>query len=418
MPATSRSDSDDRVIVVGAGPVGLIVALELARHDISVTVLEKEPALAIDLRAGSFHPPSLEIMSKSGVTRMMHEIGIPVREWQLRDLHEGVIAQFDLGLLKNDTPYPYRLHCEQWKMAHIAAEVLSQWDNAQVLFSHPVVGIDQDEDGVTVVADTAEGQETFHGRYAIAADGGRSMVRKLLGLSFDGFTWPAALVVASTTHDFAQYGFTENAYIADPDYWCAIFRMPGSVPRNAPPLDFPAQGLWRFAYGIDPDLSDEEALHPDAVEARMQLFQPKDGRYDVAYRSTYRVHQRVVDRFRVGRILLAGDAAHINSPMGALGLNSGIQDAGNLTSKIIPVWRGETDESALDLYDRQRRTIANDFVQAWSIRNQKLLQERDPQVRRRNRDEMRAIAEDPQRAHEFLLNTSMIASIRRAAEIA
>ena len=411
------TDDDNRVIVIGGGPVGLATAVELARHDIPVTVLEAESALAVDLRAGSFHPPSLEILAASGITERLSEIGIEVREWQFRDLHEGVIAQFDLGRLRDDTPYPYRLHCEQWKMAHIAAAVLAEKTEAHLLFSHAAVAVDQDADRVSVVADTPQGRRTFRGRYVIGADGGRSTVRKCLGLTFDGFTWPDSIAVASTAHDFSVYGFTGNAYIADPDYWCAIFRMPGAVPANAPPIDFPAEGLWRFAYAIDSTLSDEVVLHPDAIEERMQRFQPKEGRYDIAYKSTYRVHQRVIGRFRVGRVLLAGDAAHINNPMGALGLNSGIQDAGNLCEKLIPVWRGEADDGDLDLYDRQRRTTANEFVQGWSIRNKRQLEERDPEIRRQNRDEMRRIAADPDRARAFLLNTSMIASVRRAAEI-
>ncbi len=411
------TNDDDRVIVVGAGPVGLTTAVELGRHGIPVTVLEAEAALAVDLRAGSFHPPSLEILAPSGITARMAEIGIEVPEWQFRDLHEGVVAQFDLGLLRDDTPYPYRLHCEQWKMAHIAAAVLAETTAAEILFSHAVVAVDQDADRVTVVADTPEGQRTFRGRYVVAADGGRSTVRKCVGLTFEGFTWPDSIAVASTAYDFTAHGFTGNAYIADPDYWCAIFRMPGGVPANAPPLDFPAEGLWRFAYAIDSTLPDEVVLHPDAVEERMQRFQPKAGRYDIAYKSTYRVHQRVVDRFRVGRVVLAGDAAHINNPMGALGLNSGIQDAGNLSEKLIRVWRGEAGHDELDLYSRQRRATAEDFVQSWSIRNKRQLEERDPKIRRQNRDDMRRIAADPVRARDFLLNTSMIASIRHAAEI-
>jgi 3-(3-hydroxy-phenyl)propionate hydroxylase len=129
------------------------------------------------------------------------------------------------------------------------------------------------------------------------------------------------------------------------------------------------------------------------------------------------VHQRVADTFRKGRVLLAGDAAHINNPIGALGLNSGLQDAANLTEKLGKVMRGEAPDALLDRYDRQRRTIANDIVQAMSIRNKERLQERDPEVRKRSREEMRRIGQDPARAYEYLINTSMIASVRKAATI-
>ncbi|MCP4319674.1 MAG: monooxygenase [Hyphomicrobiales bacterium] len=293
-------------------------------------------------------------------------------------------------------------------MAYVAAALLEESKHARILFSHRLVTLDQDADKVVGKVEVPGGRKSFEARYLIGADGGRSTVRKCLPLTIEGFTWPESIVVASTAYDFSGHGFTGNAYIADPDHWCAIFRMPGALPENAPPLDFPAEGLWRFAYGFDPSMTDEAALDSDAVEKRMQLFQPKTGRYDIAYKSTYRVHQRVIDRFRIDRVLLSGDAAHINNPMGALGLNSGIQDAGNLTAKLVKVWRGEADDRLLDLYDRQRRAVALQFVQAWSIRNKRQLEERDPEVRRQNRDQMRRIADDPKSAHEYLLNTSMI----------
>lgn len=398
---------NNRVIIAGAGPVGLVSAALLVAQGFPVTVLEQEPDLTIDLRAGTFHPPSLEIMAGFGLTQRLLETGIKVPLWQYRDLHDGVIAEFDLGMLRDDTPYPHRLHCEQHKMARHAYEMLKSEDLLEIEFSHQVVDIAQDDDGVEVVSETPDGRISHRGAYLIGADGGRSSVRDIAAFPFPGFTWPELFVVVSTYYDFAEHGFTPNAYIADPDDWCAIFKMPGTEKGE----------LWRFAYGADPDIPDEQLLADDAVEERMQRFVARDVAYEFAYRSTYRVHQRVAETFRKGRVLLAGDAAHINNPIGALGLNSGIQDSANLCDKLGRVMRGEADDSLLDLYVRQRRAIADDIVQAMSIRNKNMLQERDPAVRKRNRDQMRQTAEDPDRAYRFLLGTSMIASMRKAATI-
>lgn len=398
---------DRRVLVVGAGPVGMVTAALLRHQGIPVSVFEMEPEPPLDLRAGTFHPPSLEIMEPTGLTARLLEMGIKVPRWQFRDLHEGVVAEFDLGVLKDDTPYPYRLHCEQHKLTRAAYDMYKDADGIELNYAHKVVAVEQDADGVTVGVETPDGARRLRGAYLVAADGGRSTVRRLLDFDFPGMTWPELFVVVSTTYDFGRHGFAPNAYIADPDDWCAIFLMPHTG----------RQRLWRFAYGDDPDKPDAEVLAADAIETRMQRFLARPEPYRIDYKSTYRVHQRVCDTFRRGRVLMAGDAAHINNPMGALGMNSGIQDAGNLCEKLGRVWRGEADDRLLDLYDRQRRTIAVEIVQAMSARNMERLKERDPAVRRASRDEMRRIAEDAERHYEFVLRTSMIASVRRAATI-
>ena len=397
----------ERVLIVGAGPVGMACAGLLHGAGIPVTVLEMAPEPPLDLRAGSFHPPSLEVLAPTGLTDRLLEMGIRVPIWQYRDLHEGVIAEFDLTALENDTPYPYRLHCEQHKLTRVACEMLGARDGVELLFSHRLTAIAQDADSVTATVETPDGERRLSGRWLIGADGGRSSVRSLMHFAFPGFTWPELFVVVSTTYDFGRHGFSPNAYIADPVDWSAVFLMPhsGGVP------------LWRFAYGDDPDKPDSEVLGDAAIEERMQRFLSRPEPYRIDYRSTYRVHQRVCDTFRKGRVLLAGDAAHINNPLGGLGMNSGIQDAANLCEKLARVWRGEADDALLDRYVRQRRTAAVDFVQEMSIRNKKRLQESDPALRRQAREDMRRIADDPRRCYEYLLRTSMIESVRKTAAV-
>ena len=395
------------VVVAGGGPVGLVTTLALARQGVDVILLEGEESIPRDLRAGTFHPPTVEMLDALGLGDALLKEGIKVPEWQIRDRRNGVVAQFDLGVISDQTRYPFRLHCEQHKLSHIAYEALQQYPNARVLFSHRCTGFTQDADGVTVNVQTLAGAEEIRASYLVGTDGARSTVRKGMDIEFEGFTWPERFLVFATPYDLREQGFTGNAYIADPDEWCAIFIQP----HQGPP------GIWRIAFPTLPEMEEEQILSDEYVQSRIQGFLSPDQTYDIAYRSVYRVHQRVASTFRVGRVLLAGDSAHVNNPLGGMGLNSGIHDAVNLTEKLVTVLADPQRQDELDLYVRQRRQTNIEYVQAITIRNKRLLEERDPEIRRERLDEMRQTAADKDKARSFLLNSSMIASIQRAQQI-
>jgi 3-(3-hydroxy-phenyl)propionate hydroxylase len=397
----------DRVIIVGGGPVGLVSALSLGLRDIPILVLEAHPELFMDLRAGSFHPPTLEVLEPIGVTAKLLELGIVVPRWQLRDRKDGVICVFELSLLKDETRYPYRLHCEQHKLTPLVYNMLQSLPHIEVRFSTRVTSVAQNADGVFVTAETPHGTETFQGSWAIGADGGGSIVRKSADIRFEGFTYPERFALISTPYDLGQHGFTDTAYISHPVEWCAVFRLPDVGPP----------GLWRFLYGCRPDESEDEALADDQVEERLQAVVPKQGRYETKHKTIYRVHQRVAETFRNGRLLLAGDSAHLNNPLGGFGLNSALQDAMNLTDKLASVWRGKLDHRVLDLYVRQRRTVNIEYVQEASMRNKRTLEETDPVIRKQRLDELRRASETPALAKEIVMRSSMIASMRRANAI-
>jgi len=396
-----------QVIVAGAGPVGLLTALALAEQDVPVLVLEAEPALTIDLRAGTYHPPSLELMAPYGITDEMHKTAIKVPRWQIRDRREGVIVEWDVGEIADLTPYPYRLHLEQHRLTPIILAKLRAYPHADVRFSHKVIDVTQTAEEVMINAETPGGTEIFQGEWLVGADGGRSTVRKCADVGFDGFTWDERFVVASTTYDYAPHGFALNAYLADPEEWAAIFKMPDEGPP----------GIWRVIFPVPPEEEEAVTLSEEMVERRMQRFLPRKERYQIKYKSIYRVHQRVAKDFRLGRILLAGDAAHLNNPMGAFGLNGGIHDSFNLTGKLGKVCRGEADPSLLDVYVRQRRTVNLEYVQEHSIRNLRRLNEKSEDQRKRNFDDLRRQASSLEGRREFLQVSSMIASVRRANAI-
>ena len=396
-----------QVIVAGAGPVGLLTALALAKQDVSVLVLEAAPELTVDLRAGTYHPPSLEMMAPYGITDDMLKTAIKVPLWQIRDRTEGVIVDWDLSVIRDLTPYPYRVHLEQHRLTPIIRSKLGECPNAEVRFSHEVTDFSQNAAKVIVTAKAPGGVERLEAEWLVGADGGRSAVRRAMGVGFEGYTWPERFLVASTHYDYEPHGFRLNTYVADPVEWNAMFKMPG----DGPP------GLWRVLFPVAPEEDEAAALSEENVERLMQGFQPKAGSYAIRYKSIYKVHQRVAGDFRAGRALLAGDAAHLNNPIGAFGLNGGIHDAINLAGKLGKVCRGEGEESLLDLYVRQRRTVNLEYVQEFSIRNLKRLTARTAEERRRNFDELRRAASTLEGARNFLLISSMIASVRRAEAI-
>jgi 3-(3-hydroxy-phenyl)propionate hydroxylase len=278
--------------------------------------------------------------------------------------------------------------------------------NVEVLFGHEIVDVASSDRSVAVDVRGPGGVKSHTGSYLIGADGGRSIVRKQCGITFDGFTWPEQFIVLTTPYDFeAERGYCYRSYFADPGAWCNCFK----VSADGPP------GLWRTVFPVGSEQSESDIMSDAGVQARIQSFFPSPRPYEIVHRNLYVTHQRVAETFRKGRVLLAGDAAHVNNPIGGMGLNGGIQDAANLADKLARVMLEGAPGELLDLYSQQRRTIAVEFVQEQSIANKKRLEARDPEARRRNLGELREIAADPARARQFLLRTSMLASQKRAA---
>jgi len=399
--------SDQRILIAGGGPVGLLCAWLLGRRDIAVRLFDNNRELQADPRAATTHPATLDLLSEDGLDADMARVGLVAPIFQFWDRpSQALVAQFDHAILKGDTQHPFVVQCEQFKTAKLLLDRLQKFPNVEVLFDHEVTDVAQSGDAVSVQVRGPSGAIAQHsGIYLIGADGGRSTVRRSSGIRFEGFTWPERFIVLTTPFDFErERGYSYRSYFADPGAWCNCFK----VSADGPP------GLWRTVYPTDPAHSEEEILSDAGVQARMQSFFPSPRPYEIVHRNLYVTHQRVTETFRQGRVLLAGDAAHVNNPIGGMGLNGGIQDAANLADKLIRILRDGAPERLLDLYNLQRRTVAIEFVQEQSIANKKRLEARDPYVRRRNLDELRASAADPERARQFLLRTSMIASQRRA----
>jgi 3-(3-hydroxy-phenyl)propionate hydroxylase len=396
----------DRVIVVGGGPVGYTTALLLARHRIPFVLLEAGHRVADEPRAGTIHPPTLELYASVDAIDRFLERGYRVNNYQYYDRTQGLIADFDLGVLADLTPYPFRLMLEQHKVCFIMQELLAEYDDIDIRLDHEVVGVSQDAHGVIVTARTDDREEAIRGSYVIGCDGGRSQVRKSMDVEFAGFTYPERFLILSTPYDFGQHGFAFTNYIADPQEWFALFKVPGAD----------GSGLWRVVSPVDPSLPEDEIFADDAVQARMQRFRAKGGEYDVVHRNIYNVHQRVASSYRDGRVLLAGDAAHINNPLGGMGMNFGIHDAFNLVDKLGQVLEGG-DDGLLDLYDRQRRTVAQEYLQRQTIENKNNIGQQDPREREKFYDGLRATVADRELLRTYLRRVTMMEGFARAASI-
>jgi 3-(3-hydroxy-phenyl)propionate hydroxylase len=374
-----------------------------------VRLFDVNAGLQADPRAATTHPATLDLLVDDGLSQDMAEVGLVAPIFQFWDRPSNrLVAEFDHAILAKDTQHPFVVQCEQFKTSQLLLKRVKALANVEILFDHEVVDVHQTTSGVTVDVKGSDGVQTHSGAYLIGADGGRSVVRKRSDIAFDGFTWPERFIVLTTPFDFrAERGYSFRSYFAEPGAWCNCFK----VSADGPP------GLWRTVFPTAPSQEDSWILSDAGVQERMQRFFPSPRPYEVVHRNLYVTHQRVASTFRKGRVLLAGDAAHVNNPIGGMGLNGGIQDAVNLASKLSSVLLHGEPERLLDLYDMRRRTVAVEFVQEQSIANKKRLEESDPEVRSRNLDELSRIAEDPERSRQFLLRTAMIASQKRADSI-
>jgi 3-(3-hydroxy-phenyl)propionate hydroxylase len=395
--------SERPVLVAGGGPVGVVAALALVRQGLEVHVFEAEDRVNEAPRAATTHPATLEMLADLGLIDDVIRLGLVARKFQFWDRLSGdLIAEFDHAILKDDTRFPFVVQCEQHKLANLAIERLRVLPNAHVHFSTKVVSAETLDDRVEVTIDTGHKSETISGSYLIGADGGRSTVRKALGIPFEGYTFPERFLVLTTPFDFAaERGCGFRSYFSDPDEWANLFKVAGNDGR----------GLWRVVFPTQPGESDEQVLNDDSVQRRLQRFFPKAGPYPVVHRNLYNAHQRVAATFGKGRAFLAGDAAHVNNPIGGLGLNCGIHDAVELSGLLGRVLRDGEPERLLDLYDQRRRPINVEYVQQQTIANKKRLEEKDPTARQASFAFLRRTAADPTAHRAFLLRTSLLESV-------
>jgi len=386
-----------QVIVAGAGPVGTVAAYRLATMGFDVMLCEAGPNCAIDLRASTFHPPTLEMLDEIGIAETLIEKGLKAPKYHFRERESGETVEFDLSELEGEEKFPYRLQCEQHVLASMIAEKLDAHPKAEVKFNHRLVHFEQTEDGVEVALEGPFAIEKVQAKYLVAADGGNSIIRKWLGVEFEGFTYPEKFLTLSTKTELKDYipDLEYVNYVSDPKEWMVLLRVPS---------------VWRILVPAPEDQPDEYLL---SDEKKNQVFRDLIGREDIKteHRTIYRVHQRVAKQFNFGRVCLVGDACHMNNPLGGFGMNSGIHDAWNLCDKIAANLTEGHDDERFELYDRQRRPVTHSFIQAQTMQNKKLLEHSPEENHAMRLQEMKDTRDDDIKRKAFLRRQAMYQSL-------
>ena len=346
------------VVIVGGGPTGFINALGLAQAGVRVTVIESEPKIVDSPRAAVYHWCILEGLEKLGIREEVERTGFAKQDYTYLVLKTGERIEFSLNVLNGRTPFPYNLHLGQHRLAEIALRRLANYPNASVRFNTRLTGLTQDSDGVTLKVLTAEGPEEMRTKWVIGADGAGSTVRHQLALDFAGMTWPERFVATNVLIDFERYGYARATFLIDDRYGAVIAKLDNT-------------GLWRLTYMEDASLPEKSflerlpqvyaAILPGAVDYRIERAAP------------YRMHQRSAPRYRVGRVALAGDAAHVTNPTGGLGLTSGLLDCFALYPALAAVILEGADPEILDRYSDARREIFLNRVSPQAIANKRLI---------------------------------------------
>ncbi len=383
------------VLVVGAGPVGLSLALALARKGIPAEVFEKDPELNMQIRASTFHPRTLELFQECDVAEEVIRHGYKVRRLQYWERSpRRLAAEFDYACIAGDTPFPYRLQCPQYIVTRILKPVVEAASTGGVHMGHELIDFTDHGTHVTARFATAHGIIERQGAYLVGADGSHSTVRKRLNIGFQGKTYEDRflLIGSDLKIDTPFPGAAPVCYIFDPREWVIILNLPDIV---------------RIVFRMTNDEDETIALREENLRARMEHFFGQLPAFTIKTTQLYRVHQRVADTFRVGRVLLAGDAAHNNNPAGGMGMNSGIHDAAYLADVLYRIQHGEP-ESLLDVYAEERRRYAMESVQLYTDQQYANMVMSDEAERERRNKFLADTAHDPAKARAYLLRASML----------
>jgi 2-polyprenyl-6-methoxyphenol hydroxylase-like FAD-dependent oxidoreductase len=370
---------------VGAGPVGFLTALGLAKAGVPVTVIEAESGINDSPRAAVYFPTTLKILDRLGLLEDVAAVAYTSTRFSYRMVATGAAIHVDTArYLPPDDPYPYNAHFGQHILAQIVMKHLLRQPHSQVRWNTRVVRLSQDRTGATLTLETAEGPQELRADWVVGADGARSSVRRLLELPFEGHTWPERFVATNLYYDFEKYGFEPANMLADPIHWAVVARLG-------------RENMWRVTYGESADLDEAEVVRRIPQHYAAILPDPS-APYRIVASSPYRVHERCAPTFRVDRVLLAGDAAHACNPCGGMGLTGGVIDSAALVQALSAVIGGRAPESVLDFYATERRRVFREVSSPVATQYKQRMSEPDAQRRQADFEEFRRLAETPEQS--------------------
>ena len=387
--------------------MGLTLAYGLSESGVPVTLVESDLAVSRQLRASTFHPPTLDMLDPWGITQELIAQGRITPTWQIR-LHEtGEHVTFDLSVLKNDTAHPYRLQCEQAVLSQALETRLQQQPSARIWRGATVVDVGQDSRSAWVDLRPADGltTERLHAAYVIGCDGAHSQVRKAIGASFEGTTYPDTTLLVTTHFDFAGLwpDLAGVNYVWQDEGTYSLLHLPD---------------IWRVSLHPLAERPLEEEAKPDRIIERLQTLFGGQHHFELQEVRPYRVHKRLASRWRAGRLFIAGDAAHLNNPKGGMGMNGGIHDAMCLRDVLVRALEGQASDELLQSYERQRLPVVREDIIGQSDRNHARMQLRSLQERRSALAQLQALIDDHDRLYRHLRQTSMLDGLERARQLA
>ena len=354
-----------QILIVGAGPVGLMTALGLARENIDVCLIEAADRIVYTPRAISYAWPIFAPLEAFGVLDDMMAAGHTVDERTWRVFKTGETIVYNHDAVRDITNRPFSLTLGQDRLAEVILKHLRRYPNVSIYWGTKFIDLIQSDREVTVLTDRQGERMEFKADWVVAADGGRSAVRKSVGIPLDGFTWPQRFVATNIYFDFEKYGWS-SGYLIDPVYGAVIYRIN-------------EQGLWRFTFAEDANLPVEDVL--PRIMAFADAVLPGNKKFELVLHSAYNMHQRSARSYRAGRVLLAGDAAHLTNPTSGFGLMGGLYDSFLLSEVLAAVVQGSTDDTILDRYSEERRKVFDEVTSPVSTESFRLVFNSDDEER-------------------------------------
>ena len=407
--------SEPQVIIAGAGPVGLVTALGLAQRGIRVLVLEKNSIeVPPQWRGSTIHPPTLAIFDELGLADEIIVGAIKVEVLQYRDLEIQQVVNFDYDCLDGLVKFPFRLQYEQYKVLKLLRTAASNNSKIEIQYDSLIESVNQDSNGVSVQVSKNGVTKSVRADWLVGADGSHSAVRKALGIELDGFTYPYPTTVVATPFKFEDHfpGLAPVTYWSGPTGRLSMIRTPD---------------IWRIAMttpleGVDISSDDRGSISEptqdfivaiDLLLSRIPGVSLAD--LELKQYEVYRSHQRIAREFSVDRVALAGDAAHLTTTNGGMGLNSGVQDAAALV-KALEAAIALNGSGPISQYAKERKEFCANFLQPTTTTNHKTVDNPDYEARKSRLNELSADTNNPEIVKQVIARASMISELVKQEE--